>query len=276
MPQIRYIDVISDSTGETAERVIRAALLQFPRGDVEVRRHARVRTKERAEPILKQVAGDGALLIFSVVSPELSSFLHTQTAELGIEAIDVIGAVIGKLQAFLGDEPVQRPGALLPLSAEYFRRIEAVEFTVRSDAGRDPQNLAKADVVIVGLPRTSKTPVAMVLAQRGLKVANYTLHAGKLLAAELEELPPGRVVGLTIAVDRLTEMRQQQLSRLGMPSDERIRSHVEKEIRDVEAVFAKHPGWPTVDMTLRTVEETAAIIVELMAAALTARPKTGG
>lgn len=264
MPEIRYIDVLSDSTGETAERVIRAALLQFPMGDVELRRHARVRTKERAEPILRQVAADSALLVFSVVSPELSSFIHMQTVELGIEAIDVIGGVIGKLESFLGDQPVQRPGTLLPLSAEYFRRIEAVEFTVRSDAGRDPQNFVKADIVIVGLPRTSKTPVAMVLAQRGLKVANYSLRAGKPLPAEFEAVASGRIVALTIDVDRLTEMREEQLRRLGMPSDTRIRVHVEREILEAEAVFAAHATWPIVNMTARTVEETAGIIVELM------------
>lgn len=262
MPQVRYIDVLSDSTGETAERVLRAALLQFPRGDVELRRHARVRTKERLEPILRQVAADRSLLIFSVVSPELSSYVHQQTVALGIEAIDVIGGVIGKLQGYLGDEPIQRPGATLPLSAEYFRRIEAIEFTVRSDAERTPANFAKADVVLVGLPRTSKTPVAMLLAQRGLKVAVYTLRAGKKLPVELDDVAAGRVVGLTIAADRLTEIRQLQLVKLGMPADDRVRKHVDQEIDDAASLFATHPGWPTVDMTGLTDEETAAIILE--------------
>jgi regulator of PEP synthase PpsR (kinase-PPPase family) len=267
MNKRRTIDVLSDSTGETAERVIRAALLQFPRGDVELRRHVRVRTRERVEPILRQVAADGALLLFSVVSPELSAFIHQKTAELRIEAIDVIGGVIGKLQRFLDEEPVQSPGAHIPLSAEYFRRIEAVEFTVRSDAGREPENLAKADVVLVGLPRTSKTPVAMVLAQRGLKVASLTLKAGKALPSEVDEVPAGRVVGLTIDVDSLTALRQAQLSKLGMPADARVRTHVEQEIRGAEAVFAKHPSWPIVDMTGRTVDETAGIVLEHVTAA---------
>lgn len=262
MTKRRTIDVLSDSTGETAERVLRAALLQFPRGDVELRRHVRVRTRESVEPILRQVAADGALLIFSVVSPDLSAFIHQKTAELRIEAVDVIGGVIGKLQTFLGDDPIQSPGAQLPLSAEYFRRIEAVEFTVRSDAGREPENLAKADVVLIGLPRTSKTPVAMLLAQRGLKVASLTLKPGKALPAELDDVAAGRIVSLTIDVDSLTALRQAQLAKLGMPSDPRVRAHVEQEIRAAEAVFAKHPGWAMVDMTGRSVDETAAIILE--------------
>lgn len=269
MTKRRCIDVLSDSTGETGERVLRAALLQFPRGEVEIRRHARVRTRERVDPILKQVGADDALLIFSVVSPDLSAYIHQKTVELRIEAIDVIGGVIGKLQAFLGDDPVQSPGALVPLSAEYFRRIEAVEFTVRSDAGREPENLAKADVVLIGLPRTSKTPVAMVLAQRGLKVASLTLKPGKALPAELDQVMTGRVVGLTIDVDSLTALRQAQLAKLGMPADPRVRVHVEQEIRAAEAVFAKHPGWATVDMTGRSVDDTAAIILEHLSGAKT-------
>lgn len=258
----RTIDVLSDSTGETAERVLRAALLQFPLGDVTLRRHVRVRTREQVEPILRQVAGDNALLIFSVVSPDLSGFIHEKTAALRIEAIDVIGGVLGKLQRFLNQDPVQSPGARVPLSAEYFRRIEAVEFTVRSDAGREPDNLSKADVVLVGLPRTSKTPVAMVLAQRGLKVASLTLKPGKVLPAELDDVQPGRVVGLTIDVDSLTALRQAQLSKLGMPSDARVRTHVEQEIKGAEAVFAKNPSWPIVEMTGRTVDETAGMVLE--------------
>lgn len=270
MPPVQFIDVLSDSTGETAERVIRAALLQFPRATVEIRRHARVRTRERAEPILRRVSEDRALLIFSVVSPDLSGFVHQMTAALGIEAIDVIGGVIGKLQGFLRDEPVQHPGSLLPLSAEYFRRIEAVEFTVRSDATRDPQSLLGADLVLVGLPRTSKTPVAMLLAQRGLKVASLTLKPGVSIPEPVEGIPSGRVVGLTIGVDGLTEMRQEQLSRLGMPADARVREHVEREIRSAEAEFARHPGWPIVDMTGRTVDETAEIILEMVGATIPA------
>ncbi len=259
----RFIDVVSDSTGETAERVIRAALLQFPENGVALRRHARVRTKERVEPILRQVAADRALLVFSVVSPELSGYIHQMTAELGIEAIDVIGGVIGKLETFLEHRPVQRPGPLLPLSAEYFRRIEAVEFTVKSDAERSPKSLLKADLILVGVSRTSKTPLASLLAQRGVKVASVTL-TGAPLPAELADAAQDRVVALTIDVDDLYAIRRAQLEKLGMPPDPRVRAHVEQEVQAAEALFAKHPSWRVVDMTAQSVEETAGIIFELM------------
>ncbi len=272
----RYIDVLSDSTGETAERVVRAALLQFPQAEVEIRRHLRVRTAERVEPILRQVASERALLVFSVVSPLLSLFIHRMTAELHIEAIDVIGSVIGKLTGFLEAKPLERPGALLPLSAEYFRRIEAIEFTVKCEAGREPRALANADVVLIGLSRTSKTPLATLLSQRGLKVATVTLTKGAPVPAELEHVRRGSVVGLTIDVDSLCALREEQLARLGMPADSlaSVRGHVEAEIRFALELFASHPAWPVVDMSGRSVEETAAIVLELRTGRATRPPRS--
>ena len=261
------IDVVSDSTGETAERVVRAALLQFPSATVSIRRHTRVRTKRKAEPILKQAAADQALLVFSVVSPELSQFIHTTTVSLQIDAIDVIGSVIGRLTHYLKRPPINRPGALLPLSAEYFRRIEAVEFTVRNDGGRDPRNLAKADLVLIGVSRTSKTPLATLLAQRGVKVANVTLILNTNPPPEIYGVVPERVVGLTIDAARLCAIREERLRKLGMPPETRyaMKAHVESEIAFAEQLFADNPGWSCVDMTGRSVEETASIILERMA-----------
>jgi regulator of PEP synthase PpsR (kinase-PPPase family) len=258
----RYIDVLSDSTGATAERVVRAALLQFPQTEVEIRRHLRVRTRDRAEPILRRISEDESLLVFSVVSPELSDFIHRKAGELHIEAIDVIGSVIGRLERFLGKAPMNRPGALMPLSEEYFRRIEAVSFTVKSDTGRDPRSFAKADLVLAGVSRTSKTPVATLLAQRGLKVASYTVVLGTPPPPELAKAP--RVIGLTIDVESLCAIRQERLEKLGMPPETQyaVRAHVEREVRFAERLFAEHPEWGVVDMTGRTIDETAGIILE--------------
>jgi regulator of PEP synthase PpsR (kinase-PPPase family) len=264
--ETRYIDVLSDSTGETAERVVRAALLQFPQADVVIRRHARVRTPERAQPVIARAAEDRALFIFSVVSPELSQFIQRTVFELGLEAIDVIGSVIGRLEVFLGEQPLNRPGALMPLGEEYYRRIEAMEFMVRSDAGRDPKSLLTADVILVGVSRTSKTPVATLLAQRGIKVANLTLVLGRGLPSELEHASQDRVVAFTIDVGRLCSIRQDRLRMLGMPSETLygVRDHVQREIDYADMVFRAHPSWPTVDISARSVEETAAIVLELM------------
>jgi hypothetical protein len=260
----RYIDVLSDSTGETAEKVVRAALLQFPQAGTLIRLHTRVRTKEVARPVLERAAREGALVVFTVVSPELREFVHAMTGELRIESIDVIGALIGKLGTFLEREPINLPSAMLPLSEEYFRRIEAVEFAVKSDDGKEPRNFKKADLVLVGVSRTSKTPLSTLLAQRGLKVANLPLVLGVKPPPELLEAHQDRVIGLTIGLEQLCEIRTARLRQLGMPSETNyaMREHVREEIDFASALFRTHPEWPVVDVTGRAIEETAVIILE--------------
>jgi regulator of PEP synthase PpsR (kinase-PPPase family) len=262
----RYIDVLSDSTGETAEKVVRAALLQFPQAGAAIRLHTRVRTKEVARPVVERCAREGALLVFTVVSPELREFVHGMTAELKIEAIDVIGALIGKLGTFLEREPINLPSGLLPLSEEYFRRIEAVEFAVKSDDGKEPRNFKKADIVLVGVSRTSKTPLSTILAQRGLKVANLPLVLGVNPPPELMEAPQDRIVGLTIGIEQLCAIRQARLRQLGMPSETNyaMREHVRQELEFANVLFQGHPEWPVIDVTGRAIEETAVIILEAM------------
>jgi regulator of PEP synthase PpsR (kinase-PPPase family) len=262
----RYIDVLSDSTGETAEKVVRAALLQFPQAGAQIRLHTRVRTKEVARPVLDRAAREGALLVFTVVSPELREFLHAMTAELKIESIDVIGALIGKLGTYLEREPINLPSAMLPLSEEYFRRIEAVEFAVKSDDGKEPRNFKKADLVLVGVSRTSKTPLSTVLAQRGLKVANLPLVLGVNPPHELLEAQQDRIIGLTIGIEQLCGIRQARLRQLGMPPETNyaMREHVRQELEFANGIFRAHPEWPVVDVTGRAIEETAVIILEHM------------
>jgi len=264
MVGVRTIDVLSDSTGHTAERVVRAALLQFPNAQIKIRLHPRVRTPKAAAPVLERVAVEQTLLVFSVVSPELSEFICAETASLKLRAIDVIGSVIGRLENYLEQDPIHRPGALLPLSEEYFRRIEAVEFTVKNDGGRDPRKFAEADLILIGVSRTSKTPLATLLAQRGLKVANLTLVLGNPPPAELDVAPQDHIVGLTTDVDTLVAIRQQRLRRLGMPSEAKyaLHEHVNAELEWAEQLFARHPEWPIVNMTGRSVEETAGIILQ--------------
>ncbi len=260
----KLIDVLSDSTGETAEKVVRAAMLQFPHSGAHIRLHTRVRTREAARPVLESAAREGSLVVFTVVSPELREFIHACSYELKIDALDLIGSLIGKLSAFLDRQPINMPSAMLPLSDEYFRRIEAVEFTVKSDDGKEPRNFKKADLVLVGVSRTSKTPLSTLLAQRGLKVANLPLVLGVSPPPELEEAPHDRVVGLTIGLDPLVEIRKARLKQLGMPVDANygLREQVKEELEYASRVFAAHPNWPVIDVTGRAIEETAVIILE--------------
>jgi regulator of PEP synthase PpsR (kinase-PPPase family) len=262
--ETRRIDILSDSTGETAEKVVRAAMLQFPHSGAYIRLHTRVRTKEAARPILEAAAKDGALMVFTVVSPELREFIHQQSYEMKVEALDLIGSLIGKLSTFLDRQPINMPSGMLPLTEEYFRRIEAVEFAVKSDDGKEPRNFRKADLVLAGVSRTSKTPLSTLLAQRGLKVANQPIVLGVALPPELEEAAPDRVVGLTIEIDQLVEIRKARLKQLGMPMDASygLREQVKQELDYARRIFAEHPLWPVIDVTGRAIEETAVIILE--------------
>ena len=262
--QGKLIDIVSDSTGETAEKVVRAAMLQFPHSGAQIRMHTRIRTKDAARPVLERAAKDGALVVFTVVSPELREFIHSQSYELKIEALDLIGSLIGRLTTFLDREPINTPSSMLPLSDEYFRRIEAVEFTVKSDDGKEPRNFRKADLVLVGVSRTSKTPLSTLLAQRGLKVANLPIVLGIATPPELEEAPQERIVGLTIEINQLVEIRKARLKQLGMPIDASygLADQVKAELDYARSIFDKHKNWPVIDVTGRAIEETAVIILE--------------
>jgi regulator of PEP synthase PpsR (kinase-PPPase family) len=262
--ETRHIEILSDSTGETAEKVVRAAMLQFPHSGALVRLHTRVRTKDAARPILEAAARDGALIVFTVVSPELREFIHAQSYELKVEALDLIGSLIGKLATYLERQPINMPSAMLPLTEEYFRRIEAVEFAVKSDDGKEPRNFKKADIVLCGVSRTSKTPLSTVLAQRGLKVANHPIVLGVKLPPEIDEASQDRIVGLTIAIDQLVEIRKARLKQLGMPTDASygLRDQVKQELDYARQIFSEHPQWPVIDVTGRAIEETAVIILE--------------
>jgi regulator of PEP synthase PpsR (kinase-PPPase family) len=261
---MKRIDVLSDSTGETAEKVVRAAMLQFPHSGAQIFVHTRVRTKEAARPLLERAAKEGALVVFTVVSPELREFIHVSSYELKVEALDLIGSLIGKLSTFLDRQPINMPSAMLPLSDEYFRRIEAVEFTVKSDDGKEPRNFKKADLVLVGVSRTSKTPLSTLLAQRGLKVANLPIVLGVQPPPELAEAPHDRIVGLTIGLDPLLEIRKARLKQLGMSVDSAygLKDQVREELEYANRIFRDHPQWPVIDVTGRAIEESAVIILE--------------
>jgi regulator of PEP synthase PpsR (kinase-PPPase family) len=262
--ETRRIEILSDSTGETAEKVVRAAMLQFPHSGAQIRLHPRVRTKEAARVVLENASKDGALVVFTVVGPEIREYIHAACHELKLEALDLIGSLIGKLTTFLDRQPINVPTGRLALTEEYFRRIEAVEFAVKSDDGKEPRNFKKADLVLCGVSRTSKTPLSTLLAQRGLKVANQPIVLDVPLPSELEEAPQDRIVGLTIGLDQLVDIRKSRLKQLGMPMDASygLRDQVKLELDYAKQIFGAHPKWPVIDVSGTAIEETAAIILE--------------
>lgn len=258
------IFVVSDSTGETAERVVRAALLQFPAHRVRLRLFTRVRDRDAVAEVLSKASDAGAMVVFTLVSPDLREFFHEVATRESIESVDVIGGLIHKVGNYLETAPLNQPTATLPLSEEYFRRVEAIEFAVKSDDGKEPRNLRKADLVLTGVSRTSKTPLSTYLAGRGLKVANVPLVLGVPPPPELAELPADKVIGLTIGLQQLIEIRRARLEQLGMPTDASygLKEHVRAELDYADELFSSRPDWMVIDVSGRAIEETATIILE--------------
>jgi regulator of PEP synthase PpsR (kinase-PPPase family) len=200
--------------------------------------------------ILEAAAARGAMVVFTLVRPELRDHFNEQATRLNVRHVDVIGSLINQIGHYLQADPVNIPTAEMPLSPEYFRRVEALEFAVKSDDGKEPRNFSKADLVLVGVSRTSKTPLSTYLAGRD----------------ELYELPGYRVVGLTIDVDQLMDIRKQRLQQLGMPPDANygLRDHVKAELEYAHSIFRDNPEWIVVDVTNCAIEETATIILEAL------------
>jgi len=262
----QVIYVVSDSTGETAERVTRATLLQFPDHGIRLKIERRVRDRRALSAVLQKAAIDRAMVVFTLVRPELRDHFNQEADKLGVRHVDVIGALISHIGEHLKADPVNIPTAEMPLSEEYYRRVEAIEFAVKSDDGKEPRNLHKADLVLVGVSRTSKTPLSTYLAGRGLKVANVPLVLGVEPPKELYEMSGYRVVGLTIEVDQLMDIRKQRLQSLGMPPDANygLRDHVKAELEYAHGILRANPDWMVVDVTNCAIEETATIILEAL------------
>ena len=273
MSEPKNVVVISDATGETAEKVVRAALLQF-QADCQVRVYSRVRLEAEVERIVERAAETHALVVFTLVDAAERELLWQLCQRHSVDAVDLIGGLMAKLGSYLSVEPQGIPGLLHTIGEDYFRRIEAVEFTVKNDDGAEPRNLPRADLVLVGISRTSKTPLSMFLANKGYRVANVPLVLGVDPPAELEQVAPDRCYGLSIQADALVKIRQVRLQHLGMPSDSSygMREHIQRELAYAQEVFRKHADWPVIDVTGKAIEESAADILRI--AKQRARPGT--
>jgi regulator of PEP synthase PpsR (kinase-PPPase family) len=262
---VKTVVVISDATGETAEKVVRAALLQFKDVPVNLRLYSQVRLESELEKVIERAAELHALVVFTLVNEGERELLWNLCHRLNVEAFDLIGALMGKLSSYLGAQPQGVPGLLHTIGEEYYRRIEAVEFAVKNDDGAEPRNLPKADLVLVGISRTSKTPLSTFLAQKGLRVANVPLVLGVDPPAELAEVDPNKVFGLVIQPDVLAKIRQARLAHLGMPPDSSygMRDHIQREMAYAMDIFRKNPQWPVIDVTAKAIEETAADILRI-------------
>ena len=256
------IVVVSDGTGETAAALVRAAMAQFNRpwhlrifGDV---RHA----SQLRRPV-DQAARTGALLFYTLVDPEVACALKDAAARNGIATADLLEPIMGQIGSHLSAEPKREPGILHGFTDDYFQRVEAVEFAVRHDDGANLRTLFQADLVLTGPSRTSKTPLSMYLAQRGLKTGNVPIVPGIDAPSELLEINPSKVIGLVAQAETLETVRRARVHRLGrIPYSTYVEAEaVEQELTRARRLY-REQGWRAIDITGRAVEENAARILE--------------
>lgn len=273
----KAIFMVSDGTGWTAEHSVNASLGQFEhclvdRGcPVNTHLFSGIDDVERLMEIIKQAAKEGAMVIYTLADPSLAEHAKQVCKLWGIPATDILGPITEAIASHLGvlpsGLPRGAPGRNFPLSEDYFRRIEAIEFTIKQDDGALPQNLHKADIVLAGVSRTGKTPLSIYLAQKGYKVANVPIVKGVKLPKSLFEVDPEKVFGLTINPVVLQTIRRARAKSLGF--SEEVRSnysemdHVREELEFARRTFAQNPVWPVIEVTGKAIEETAAVILRL-------------
>lgn len=255
--------VVSDSLGETAELVAKAVASQFNLSDIEIRRFPYVNNKQQVKEIISQSEGYNCLIAYTLVIPELKEYLEELVNEMGLEAVDILSPMLRAMERLLNKPPKLEPGLLRKLDEQYFKRVEAIEFAVKYDDGKDPKGLVKADIVLVGISRTSKTPLSMYLAHKRIKCANVPLVPEVSPPEELYKVK-NKVVGLIIDPYHLYEIRKERLKTLGLTSNANYAA-VERIIKELEYSDAvmKKIGCPVINVTNKAVEETASTIMEI-------------
>lgn len=259
-----HLHLLSDSTGETLEMVAKAALAQFD--DAAITRHfwPMVRSQQHLDRILAEIAANPGLVLFTLVSAETRARLEARCAALGLPVVPALDAVTDALEDLLGQRAKARPGRQHAMDAAYFHRVEAIQFTIAHDDGVGAENWEEADVVLAGVSRSSKTPTSIYLANRGYKTANVPIVIESPPPVALFALRRPLVVGLTTAPERLVQVRRNRLLSLGQaPETDYVDAErVNQEVQFARRMFADN-GWPVIDVSRRSIEETAAAVINL-------------
>lgn len=260
-----HIFVVSDGTGSTAEQVVNAALTQFKEAEVAIERRSRVRTEEKVRRVVQEAERVSGCIVHTLVLNELREAMLHIGRQHNVETIDLMGPLLARLSRQLTVSPAEKPGLFRQLNEEYFRRIETMEFALHHDDGQRVHEIDKAEIVLVGVSRTFKTPLSVYLAFRGWLMANVPIILDREPPSKLDELPPGRVCGLTINPDRLAELRRAREEYLGGATGEYADlDFVRREVAYAESFFRRHSDWPVVNVTDKPIEEIASEIVALL------------
>ncbi|MDF8332988.1 pyruvate, water dikinase regulatory protein [Novosphingobium cyanobacteriorum] len=259
-----HLHLLSDSTGETLEMIAKAALAQFDDADVVRHFWPMVRSQQHLDRIMGEIAANPGLVLFTLVSDEMRAKLEARCVALGLPSVAALDTVTGALEQQLGQEAKGRPGKQHAMDEAYFRRVDAIQFTIAHDDGVGWENWEEADIVLAGVSRSSKTPTAIYLANRGYKVANIPIVVESPPPNALYSLRRPMVVGLTTSPERLIQVRRNRLLSLNQaPETAYVDSeHVAKEVQYARRMFADN-GWPVIDVSRRSIEETAAAVINL-------------
>ncbi|GBE43286.1 putative pyruvate, phosphate dikinase regulatory protein [bacterium BMS3Bbin10] len=263
LPKFFHLHLISDATGETLSAVVKAAIVQYSQIQSIEHVHSLVRNKRQLDRVLPEIEAAPGIVLYTLVNPELAKMLEDYCQSLNVPCVPVLATIMKVFESYLGAPSTPTVGGQHVLDAEYFHRIDALNFTMTHDDGRLPDNLSDADIVIVGISRTSKTPTSIYLAQRGFKTANVPLIPSLPLPPQLENTAGVFVVGLIASADRIAQVRRNRVLTL---ADRDLNEYVDRDLIEEEITFTRRlcsrNGWPIIDVTRRSVEETAAAILK--------------
>ena len=264
IPRSFHLHMISDATGETLITIAKAVRVQYAQVRAIEHLHPLVRSQRELERVLKDVEAAPGIVLYTIFNRALADHLEAECKRMNIPCVAALKPILQVFESYLGTKSTPTVGGQHVLDADYFRRIEALNFTMMHDDGHLPQNLNDADIILVGISRTSKTPTAIYLANRGFKTANVPLVPGLLVPPELELPTKAFVVGLVASPERISQVRQNRvIEQAHNHLDEYVdREAIAAEIAQTRQLCARH-GWPIIDVTRRSIEETAAAILRL-------------
>ena len=262
-----HLHLVSDATGETLITVARAAAAQYATVAPIEHIYPLVRTEKQLDRVIAEIETAPGIVLYTLLEETLTTRLEAKCREFGVPCLSILNPVLALFQSYLGAESTRRIGAQHTLNAEYFKRIDALNYTMLHDDGQHTDDLEHADVVLTGISRTSKTPTSIYLANRGVKTANVPLVPNMPVPPNLERLTTPLVVGLTASPERIVQIRQNRLLGLNAHRDDDLyvdRQAVAEEIAFSRKLCARH-NWPVIDVTRRSIEETAAAVLALLA-----------
>lgn len=255
---------VSDSTGETAERVVQSALVQFEGAPARVVRRGNVRTRKQLRAVVREAASHDSVIVHTLVSNDLRRFMLAECRSQGVDSLDLMGPVLDRLATHLKLTPQEEPGLLRQLVEARAREIEAVHFAFRHDDGQNAHELSRAEVVLVGVSRTMKTPTALYLGYRGWFAANVPIILGMDPPPELLSMPSRRVICLVMSPSRLQELRRARIDNLGVPAETYTSlENIREELRYSQQLSVNR-RWRRIDVTGKSVEEAAREVALLL------------